>query len=90
MIIHSPPSKNVHAKLYDKDDKIVFINDWTHLGGNAGFLRDYHYGTQGYADTMLINGLARLNKMEEDDATASYKPIAVFQVAKVNQSCAIY
>ncbi|OXU25591.1 hypothetical protein TSAR_001264, partial [Trichomalopsis sarcophagae] len=82
LVIHSPPSENVHAELYDGDDKIMFINDWTHLSGNAAFLRDYHYGTQGYADTMLINGLARLNKIEEDDAIGNYKATALFEIRK--------
>lgn len=67
----------------------MFINDWTHLGGNAAFLRVYHGRKKVRADTMLINGLARLNKIEGADGISRYTPTTVFKVIKVRRVASI-
>lgn len=85
LIIHQSKTNDVHAHRYDHD-RIMFLNDWAHLTGADGFLRDYFVGSSMYPDTILVNGYGKLNVPLTSNETSRNTPTAVFTVKKVSAS----
>lgn len=57
-IVKDPPQKNPHRDLYDKDEIVIFLNDWIHELSFERYPGYYRYNILGQsAENILINGL---------------------------------
>lgn len=80
--MHPPSNKDINKKLYDYDDQIMIVNDWSHLDGNGAMVKTY-YDRQGkYVNTILVNGFGRFVNQQTKKSTLT--PLAVFKVTKVS------
>lgn len=82
LIIHPQVSKNVHEKLYDYDNQLMILNEWTHLDGSGIQTKINHLNNTRFIDTILVNGRGRFFNSGNDESMKT--PLAVFEVKKVS------
>ncbi|XP_016840817.1 laccase-4-like [Nasonia vitripennis] len=75
LIVRSPPEENPYAGVYNEDDKLMVINEWTHKTGSEVFVMQYQNGQGSLPSAILVNGLGRLSYSEAENM-----PLEVFQV----------
>lgn len=73
----------VHQKLYDYDDQVMIINDWSHVIEEATYTKFHHFTNHVNPETILVNGLGRVRNFQKNESSKT--PLAVFKVIKVRQ-----
>lgn len=83
LIVRTPPKVNWHNDLYDIDEHIVQISDWTHELGIDKFLNHHHAGGDNKPPNILINGLGRFTVNRNGNNISAIMPTAIFMVKQV-------
>lgn len=73
----------------DYDEHRMIVNDWSHMTGDAAFIRMHHYKSDKGPDSILVNGRGRYQKFKTKDNRTLYTPLAVFEVEHVRKSHAL-
>nr|XP_031845394.1 laccase-1-like isoform X2 [Nomia melanderi]XP_031845395.1 laccase-1-like isoform X2 [Nomia melanderi]XP_031845396.1 laccase-1-like isoform X2 [Nomia melanderi]XP_031845397.1 laccase-1-like isoform X2 [Nomia melanderi]XP_031845399.1 laccase-1-like isoform X2 [Nomia melanderi]XP_031845400.1 laccase-1-like isoform X2 [Nomia melanderi] len=80
LIVRTPPKINWHRDLYDIDEHVILILDWTRELGIDKFL-DHHYaGGDNKPPNILINGLGRFTTAPTENNVSAAMPVATFLV----------
>ncbi|XP_006614218.1 laccase-5-like [Apis dorsata] len=80
-IVKDPPQKNPHRDLYDKDEIVIFLNDWIHELSFERYPGYYRYNILGQsAENILINGLGNYTNLKTGETTNG--SLKVFTVKK--------
>ncbi|XP_033324267.2 uncharacterized protein LOC117219317 [Megalopta genalis] len=81
LIVRTPAIINWHKNLYDVDEHVLLILDWTHELGIDKFLSHHYAGGDNKPPNILINGLGRFTTGSNDKNNASAAmPLATFVV----------
>lgn len=84
MIVRSPPSTDPLHDLYDQDEHVMVLTDWTRIFGAEVFTIDVNTGNLVRPHTILVNGLGRYLPIKSENGSERHMPTAVFNVEKVN------
>lgn len=85
LIVRTPPKANWHKDLYDIDEHIIQISDWTHELGIDKFLNHHYAGGDNKPPNILINGLGRFTINRNGNNISAIMPTAIFTVKQVNE-----
>lgn len=86
LIVRPPITKDIHKELYDHDNQLMVVNDWSHATGIDDFNKAYHVNVTPYMETILVNGFGRF--IDSKYMKSTQTPLAVFDVTKVrNYRC---
>lgn len=80
LIVRTPPKVNWHKDLYDIDEHIIQISDWTHKLGIDKFLNHHYAGGDNKPPNILINGLGRFTINRNGNNISAIMPTAIFTV----------
>lgn len=80
LIVRTPPKANWHKDLYDIDEHIIQISDWTHELGIDKFLNHHYAGGDNKPPNILINGLGRFTINRNGNNISAIMPTAIFTV----------
>lgn len=83
LIVRTPPKVNWHKDLYDIDEHIIQISDWTHKLGIDKFLNHHYAGGDNKPPNILINGLGRFTINRNGNNISAIMPTAIFTVKQV-------
>ena len=59
LIVRGPKSKSNVGNLYDRDEHVVIINEWTRASGGHGYVLEYQNDHIHDPHTILVNGHGR-------------------------------
>ncbi|NP_001155158.1 venom laccase precursor [Nasonia vitripennis] len=82
MIVRSPPSSDPLHGLYDQDEHVMVLTDWTRIFGAEVFAIDVNTGNLVRPHTILVNGLGRYLPIKSENGSEMHMPTAVFKVEK--------
>ncbi|XP_076296818.1 uncharacterized protein LOC143217023 [Lasioglossum baleicum] len=80
LIVRTPPEMNWHKDLYDIDEHVIQILDWTHELGIDKFLHHHYSGGDNKPPSILINGLGRFTNAPSGNNASAAMPVATFLV----------
>lgn len=80
LIVRTSPKANWHKDLYDIDEHIIQISDWTHELGIDKFLNHHYAGGDNKPPNILINGLGRFTINRNGNNISAIMPTAIFTV----------
>ncbi|XP_015430718.1 PREDICTED: laccase-like [Dufourea novaeangliae] len=80
LIVRTAPKQNWHNSLYDVDEHVVSIADWTHELGIDKFLSHHHAGGDNKPPNVLINGVGRFSSDRGGSNVSAVMPVATFVV----------
>lgn len=78
-------NEELQSLLYDHDEHVVTITDWTRITGSETLAIDVHAAELVRPHTLLINGIGRYDGryMPMTDKKQKKMPVPVFNVQKV-------
>ncbi|KZC09029.1 L-ascorbate oxidase, partial [Dufourea novaeangliae] len=83
LIVRTAPKQNWHNSLYDVDEHVVSIADWTHELGIDKFLSHHHAGGDNKPPNVLINGVGRFSSDRGGSNVSAVMPVATFVVKQL-------